>query len=79
MFEVWIGPKPGITQEIIRKGMKTKAAAEDKAKELVLTAQKSGQSMIASVFDQIAGVVVSSFATSDLRKATASFPQIQIL
>ena len=77
MFQLWIGPNPGKNEEIIPKD--SRESAESAARELVLEAQKSSQSKIASVFDVEAGVVVSGFATADLRRAVSGFSQIQVL
>ena len=77
MFQIWVGLKPGKNENIIPSD--TKESADSTARELVLAAQESSQSKIASVFDVEAGVVVSGFATSDLRSAVSGFPQIQVL
>ena len=77
LFQVWIGPEPGINKEILGQG--TLEFAEQMARERVLEAKENNISRIASVFAQIEGVVVSGFATPDLKEKLAQYPQITVL
>lgn len=76
-FQVWLGPKPGITTEIIEE--KSRTAAKQTGRQRVLEAKLAGFSMMASIFGIATGMVVCGFATSDLTEETKKYPNVEIL
>lgn len=77
MFQIFLGPSRGRTNEIVNSG--TLISAEDTARKKVLEAKGQKTSMLASVFSQESGSIVSGFATANLASEVSIFPQIKVL
>jgi hypothetical protein len=77
MFQVWIGPCPGKTDEVLPATCLVNA--EQIALGKVTAAKKKKQSLIASIFHGQPGVVVSGFATSSLADQLKDNPLIRII
>lgn len=71
MFQVWIGPRLGKIDEIVEA--EDLEAAGQLARKRVLEAKEEGRSMLASVFCQETGTVISGFATENLRKEVKGY------
>lgn len=77
MFQVWIGPRPSETDEILPATCLVNA--EQIAREKVTAAKKKRQNMIASIFHGQSGVVVSGYTTSSLADQLHDNPLIKII
>lgn len=64
MYQIWVGPKPGINEVIIQKP--TLAEAEDAAQDSVKVAKSRGESRIAHIYAGGPGKVISGFMTPNL-------------